>query len=364
MSQGSTTGTVSIIQVIDAIPTDGSNNPVSSNGTFDALALKANLASPTFTGTPTAPTPSASDNSTKIATTAYVDTADALKLNVASPSYTGLMTGVGTAQTGSFAIGVLDLSQTWNTSGNPIAIKLNVTNTASGASANLMDLQVGGVSQFKVSKAGAITTPNGITASGFIGNSILQSSDFTPLDIRGKANTGGAGMSSVRINPAQAQNNTSGTVITLDMSVNNVFNPTSGTATYTTLNLAPTINQTGGANGISRALYINPTITAAADFRALEVAAGKLMFSTTITAPGTTGAQTINKISGKVNAAAGTTSLVVTNNLVTASSIVICQMGTNDATARITSSVEAAGSFTINYVAPTAETVIKFFVIN
>lgn len=37
------------------------------------LALKAPLASPALTGTPTAPTPSAGDNSTKIATTAYVD---------------------------------------------------------------------------------------------------------------------------------------------------------------------------------------------------------------------------------------------------------------------------------------------------
>lgn len=36
---------------------------------------KANLASPAFTGTPTAPTPSANDNSTKLATTAYVDAA-------------------------------------------------------------------------------------------------------------------------------------------------------------------------------------------------------------------------------------------------------------------------------------------------
>ena len=35
----------------------------------------APLASPTFTGTPAAPTPSANDNSTKLATTAYVDTA-------------------------------------------------------------------------------------------------------------------------------------------------------------------------------------------------------------------------------------------------------------------------------------------------
>ena len=36
------------------------------------LAAKADLASPTFTGTPKAPTPLASDNSTRIATTAYV----------------------------------------------------------------------------------------------------------------------------------------------------------------------------------------------------------------------------------------------------------------------------------------------------
>lgn len=39
------------------------------------LAAKAPLASPAFTGNPTAPTQTASDNSTKIATTAYVDAA-------------------------------------------------------------------------------------------------------------------------------------------------------------------------------------------------------------------------------------------------------------------------------------------------
>ncbi len=50
------------------------------------------------------------------------------------------------------------------------------------------------------------------------------------------------------------------------------FAPTSGTATFSQLNLAPTINQTGGANGITRALYVNPTITAAADLRGIEIA--------------------------------------------------------------------------------------------
>ena len=42
--------------------------------TQTALDLKAPLASPTFTGTPTVPTPTANDNSTRIATTEFVNT--------------------------------------------------------------------------------------------------------------------------------------------------------------------------------------------------------------------------------------------------------------------------------------------------
>lgn len=53
------------------------------------LAGKAPLASPALTGTPTAPTASQADNSTKIATTAYVDTGLALKAPLASPTLTG-----------------------------------------------------------------------------------------------------------------------------------------------------------------------------------------------------------------------------------------------------------------------------------
>jgi hypothetical protein len=47
------------------------NKPVST-ATQTALDLKANLASPTFTGTPTAPTATAGTNTTQIATTAFV----------------------------------------------------------------------------------------------------------------------------------------------------------------------------------------------------------------------------------------------------------------------------------------------------
>jgi len=49
------------------------------------------------------------------------------------------------------------------------------------------------------------------------------------------------------------------------------FAPTSGTATTATFLLNQTINQTGGASGITRGVYIVPTLTAAVDYRALEI---------------------------------------------------------------------------------------------
>ena len=57
---------------VDQTIVDGSTNAVSSNAVFDGLALKANLASPAFTGIPTAPTAAVGTNTTQIATTAFV----------------------------------------------------------------------------------------------------------------------------------------------------------------------------------------------------------------------------------------------------------------------------------------------------
>jgi hypothetical protein len=48
------------------------------------------------------------------------------------------------------------------------------------------------------------------------------------------------------------------------------FLPTSGTGLFNGIQISATINQTGGANGITRGLYVNPTLTAAADWRSIE----------------------------------------------------------------------------------------------
>lgn len=68
--------------------------------------------------------------------------------------------------TGSAATSGLSVTQTWNTTGTPTALKLDVTDTASNASSLLMDLRVGGVSQFSVSKAGAGIFSTAVEAGG------------------------------------------------------------------------------------------------------------------------------------------------------------------------------------------------------
>ena len=55
------------------------------------LAAKANIASPAFTGTPTAPTQTSGDNSTKLATTAYVDAQVAVGAADATTSSKGIV---------------------------------------------------------------------------------------------------------------------------------------------------------------------------------------------------------------------------------------------------------------------------------
>jgi hypothetical protein len=60
---------------VDQTIIDGSTSAVSGNAVFDGLVLKAPLASPALTGTPTAPTATAGTNTTQIATTAFVTSA-------------------------------------------------------------------------------------------------------------------------------------------------------------------------------------------------------------------------------------------------------------------------------------------------
>ena len=63
------------VLTFDSTPTANSTNPVTSGGVKTALDLKADLASPEFSGVPTAPTAADGTNTTQIATTAFVQSA-------------------------------------------------------------------------------------------------------------------------------------------------------------------------------------------------------------------------------------------------------------------------------------------------
>ena len=88
-----------------------------------------------------------------------------------SPTFLA-QTLTGQSLTGTQATSLVDLSATWNTTGNPSLIYGRVTNTNSGTTANLIDLGTfAGGSLFKVSKTGAITANSTFLLNG----SLVQS---------------------------------------------------------------------------------------------------------------------------------------------------------------------------------------------
>lgn len=75
------------------------------------------------------------------------NTFTALQAITQATANAGIIASTGYSLTGSNATSMIDLAGTWNTSGSPAAILVNITNTASGSSSRLLDLQVGGTSR-------------------------------------------------------------------------------------------------------------------------------------------------------------------------------------------------------------------------
>ena len=147
--------------------------------------------------------------------------------------------------TGSNNQPALDINGTWNTSSTPTLIKANVTDTTSNTNSLLMDLRVGDVSKMKITKDG--------TVSGNIAD-FYQFRSFN-------------GLATIFLtgNYLTAQSEVVGHIKTL-----HTFSGNLGANRYISFLSQPTINQTGGANGITRGLYVNPTLTSAADWRSIE----------------------------------------------------------------------------------------------
>ena len=165
-SGGGGGGTVTSVAVANATGITWSGSPITGSGTLTptlssnlqswsgiAPSAKADVASPTFTGTPAAPTAAAATNTTQIATTAYVK----------SQGYT---TNTGTVTSVAFSGGTTGLSA----SGGPITGSGTLTLSGTLAVAN------GGT--------GATSAGAALTALG-----ALASSSYTAADVLSKVLT-------------------------------------------------------------------------------------------------------------------------------------------------------------------------------
>ena len=194
---------------------------------------------------------------------------------------------------GSLSGSLLDLSQTWNTPGVVTGIKYNVTNTTSSANSLLMDLQVGGTSRFRAINNGSvisllayyvgpqITSTAGISAFNPRTNTSTLTSNFNVgVRLGDFRDILSEGYSYLISSPQYTDLTYTGSIGGF-VTIARGYAPTSGTGVFNVLSLENTINQTGGANGITRGLYVNPTLTSAADFRALENSRGNNFLNST-----------------------------------------------------------------------------------
>lgn len=323
---------------------------------------------------------SSTSNATKgkiiFGSSAYDESNDRLGVGLNNPTSKLSLLDIALAGSGSLAGSVLGMQQTWNTAGAPTAISLSVTDTTSSASSLLMDLRLNGSSKFTVNKDGRLTLYGGIQMFGGIFNPGTNGVMFLSATDNGitsssfgrgwimYANVRAQAIYAYNLLSGDTQNATSGEQGGISLSY--LFSP--GGAYSTTNNaikIANTITNSGGETGITRGLYIAPTLNTPFDYRAIEITGGAIQIFSTMTASGTTGNQTINKITGSVNIAAAGTTVTVTNSYVTTSSIVLAVLRTNDSTAVLKNVVPSAGSFTINLQASaTAEVSIGFIVFN
>jgi hypothetical protein len=140
-------GTVSDVGAAAASHTHAASDVTS--GTFDNA--RVNFAAPSSIG------------NTTPATGAFTS------LSTAPAANTAAFTTTGYSLTGSNAQSLVDLAGTWSTTGAPSAIQLNITDTASASGSLLMDLRVGGSSQFTFRKNGIASLRFGFAAGSDVG---------------------------------------------------------------------------------------------------------------------------------------------------------------------------------------------------
>jgi hypothetical protein len=138
-----------------------------------------------------------------------------------------------------------------------------------GGSARSMELQTDGITRLRVDTDYQVRVgdqgANAPSLFTFSASTITTNGSGRGLTLYGRNNvTGGTNLALA----GEPFSTTSGASVHLFVGCN--FAPTSGTSTFTVNRVTSTINQTGGANGITRGVSVEPTLTAAADWRSFD----------------------------------------------------------------------------------------------
>jgi hypothetical protein len=152
--------TLTVSNTLTLAGTDGPSLNVGAGGTLGTAAF-------VNTGTSGGTVPLLNAGNTFSATQTITPATNTQALVASSYSVTGANTQA-----------LLDLSGTWNTSGNPAGILLNLTQTAAGTSSKFADFQLGGTSKINLATGG--TTPVAlinIAGANFGGWQIINGSD-------------------------------------------------------------------------------------------------------------------------------------------------------------------------------------------
>jgi hypothetical protein len=212
---------------------------------------------------------------------------------------------------------------------------------------------------------GALTTGSNNVA---LGNGALDAATTGGTNVAIGQNAMGAGVATAASGNNVAIGVTAGNAIT-----SGTNNTAVGNTAGSTLTTGANNTLLGNGAAASSATVSNEITLGNSSITNLRVPGVGFQFDTTdglivpktVTAGGTTGAQTINKTAGTVNFVVAATSLVVTNSFVDANSIIIATVGTNDTTMKSVAVVANAGSFTLHAdAAATAETRVNWFVAN
>ncbi len=144
-----------------------------------SIGLKAPLASPTFTGTPTLPTgtiattQTAANSTTAVATTAFVTTANNLKANLASPTFTGTVTlPSGTVTSAMILDGTIADADISTTAAIDLGKLADVSTSAQTASYTLVLADKNKIVEMSVATANTLTVPPNSSVAYPVGSQI------------------------------------------------------------------------------------------------------------------------------------------------------------------------------------------------